>query len=350
MKETNEIYSEMAEELERKTGVSLSSGGEMALRLYAVAAELSSLWAQVEWTKKQSFPQTASGENLDLHAYARGLERTTSVAASGNIRFETDEIRSENITIAPGTVCLNAAGAEFVTIASAVISVGELYCIAPATARAEGKTGNVPANSVVFMSLAPVGVVKCYNPAAFSGGADAESDESLRARVLASYASLPNGSNKAYYESVALDTEGVAAVCVLPRARGLGTVDIIIASPSGIPPTTLVSSVKSKFEKQREICVDVAVSSPTSVTVPVSVAVAVEEGYTFASVAADVKAALEEYFSGILLGKNVLRAKLGYVIFGVKGVKNYSISLPAADISISAGQLPLAGTITVTEG
>ncbi len=93
MKEMNEIYSEMVEGLERKTGVCLSGGGEMALRLYAVAAELSSLWAQVEWTKSQSFPQTASGENLDLHAYARGLERTASVAASGNIRFETDEIR-----------------------------------------------------------------------------------------------------------------------------------------------------------------------------------------------------------------------------------------------------------------
>ncbi len=236
------------------------------------------------------------------------------------------------------------------TISSAVIRAGEQYCLAPATARAGGKTGNVPENSVVFMSLAPVGVVKCYNPTAFSGGADTEGDEPLRARVLASYASLPNGSNRAYYESAALDTDGVAAVCVLPKARGLGTVDVIIASQNGIPPAELVACVQSKLEKQREICVDVAVSAPTSVPVPVSVTVAVEEGYTFASVSASVKAALEEYFSGTLLGKNVLRAKLGYVIFGVKGVKNYSISLPGADVSITANQLPVAGTITVTEG
>ncbi len=340
----------MKEELERKTGVSLSGGGDMALRLYALAAEISSLWAQVEWTKNQSFPQTASGGILDLHAYARGLERTSSVAATGSIRFEIDEVRSEDITVASSTVCLNAAGVEFATVSPAIIKAGELFCLAPAAAKTAGKAGNVPANSVIFMSLAPVGVVKCYNPEAFSGGADIEDDESLRARVLASYASLPNGSNKAYYESEALNTDGVAAVCVLPKARGLGTVDIIIASPSGIPSAALVSAVKSKFETQREICVDVEVSAPTTVSVPVSVTITVEDGYEFNSVAAKVKAVLGEYFCGSLLGKSVLRAKLGYVIFGIKGVKNYSISLPANDISLSTSQLPVAGEITVTEG
>ncbi len=350
MKETSEIYAEMKEELERRTGVSLSDGGDMSLRLYAVAAELSSLWAQVEWTKNQSFPQTASGGILDLHAYARGLKRTSCVAATGSIRFETNEKRNDDITVTAGTVCLNAAGAEFVTTADAIIKAGELFCIAPAAAKTAGKAGNVPANSVIFMSLAPVGIVKCYNPAAFSGGSDTESDEALRTRVLASYASLPNGSNKAYYESEALNTDGVAAVRVLPKSRGLGTVDVIISSSTGIPSAALVAAVKNRLEKQREICVDVAVSAPAPVTVPISVAVSVEDGYIFDTVSANVRTALGQYFNGKLLGKDILRAKLGYVIFGVKGVKNYSISLPAADVSIADNELPVAGTITVTEG
>ena len=48
----------------------------------------------------------------------------------------------------------------------------------------------------------PIGVVQCTNPAAFSGGCDAESDEALRGRVLASYQRLPNGANAAYYLSL----------------------------------------------------------------------------------------------------------------------------------------------------
>lgn len=148
MKETSEIFSEMKEELERKTGVSLNSGGDMALRLYAVAAELSTLWAQVEWTKKQSFPLTASGDFLGLHAKARELERTSSVSATGSIRFETDAARSKDISVASGTVCLNAGGMEFVTTEATIIKAGELSCIAPAICRTAGKTGNVPARSV----------------------------------------------------------------------------------------------------------------------------------------------------------------------------------------------------------
>ena len=41
LKETEEIYEEMKNELERRSGAVLSSGGEMSLRLHAVAAELS---------------------------------------------------------------------------------------------------------------------------------------------------------------------------------------------------------------------------------------------------------------------------------------------------------------------
>lgn len=348
MKETSEIYTEMTEELERKTGVSINSGGDMALRLYAVAAELETLWAQVEWTKKQSFPQTASGECLDLHARARELERISSLPATGKLRFETSEVRSEDILVASGTACYNAGELEFVSTATAVIKAGELFCVAPAVCKTLGKAGNVPAQSVIFMTLAPVGVVRCYNPQAFSGGAEAETDELLRARILESFASLPNGSNKAFYEAEALNTDGVAAVCVLPKARGLGTVDIIISSAAGTPSETLLTTVKNKFEMQREICVDVAVSAPTTVAVPVSVAISVEDGYVYENVATSVSAVLGQYFDGTILGKDVLLARLGSVVFGVEGVSNYSILLPAADVTIADGQLPVAGAISVT--
>ena len=82
MKETEEIYDDMKNEIERRTGTTINSGGEMALRLYAVAAELCTLWAQVDWTRAQSFPQTASGDTLDLHAAARGLSRAAATAPS----------------------------------------------------------------------------------------------------------------------------------------------------------------------------------------------------------------------------------------------------------------------------
>ena len=348
MKETEEIYEEMKNELERRSGAVLSSDGEMSLRLHAVAAELSTLWAQVDWTRCQSFPQTASGETLELHAAARGLERAAAVKSAGSIRFSLDAVRSDAVSVPLGTVCLNAAGLEFETKEAGSIAAGALSCEVKAEARAAGSAGNVPAGSVCFFSLAPVGVAKCTNANAFTGGSDIESDEALRQRVLESFASLPNGSNRAYYEAAALDTEGVGAVSVQPRVRGVGTVDVVVASPAGLPSEATIKAVKTKLEAQREICVDVSVLAPTTVEVPVAAAISVDDGEDFDTVAARVKSAVEQYFNGKLLGKSVLTAKLGSLIFSVEGVSNCTLSKPAADVAISYSQLPVAGTVTIS--
>lgn len=71
----------------------------------------------------------------------------------------------------------------------------------------------------------PIAIRACTNPDAFSGGDDAESDDSLRRRLLDTYHRLPNGANTAYYEQTALSYAAVAAGpgCVPPqgyRQRG----------------------------------------------------------------------------------------------------------------------------------
>lgn len=350
MKTTDQIYGEMKEIYEESTGLALIDGGDMALRLYAGAAELYSLWVQADFVNRQAFPQTAEGEYLDRHAQVRGLSRGSAVKARGIIRFSLKSALTSALTVPAGTACMTAGEAEFVTTADAVIDAGSLYCDAPALASAGGEAGNVPAGSVTIMVLAPGGVYSCQNIAAFSGGADPESDDELRERVLKSYRKLPNGANAAYYETKALDTDGVAAVSVLPKNRGTGTVDVIIAGPDGVPPAELVSAVAAKLNAEREICVDLTVAAPATVSVDVTAAISAGAGYDYTVVAAAVTAALDRYFSGELLGKSVLRAKLGSVIYGVEGVENYTLTAPAADVAISAGQLPVKGTVTVTNG
>ena len=53
------------------------------------------------------------------------------------------------------------------------------------------------------------------------------------------------------------------------------------------------------------------------------------------------------WFSGGLLGKNVLRAKLGNLIYAVDGVENYELVLPGQDVAVQRGQLPVLRSLTV---
>lgn len=348
IKTAAEIYSEMKEEFERETGLVMNDGCDMSIRMYALAAQLYSLWVQTNWLQNQCFPQTAAGTYLDHHAEIRGLRRREAVRASGVIRFAVNKAMTVDLTIAAGTVCSTPAGVEFETRETVLLPAGSLSVDVPAFAVKAGLSGNVPAGSIVSMVHAPVGVATCINQERFSGGIDAESDVDLRGRVLSSYKRLPNGANAAYYEAQALEVEGVAAVVVLPKNRGVGTVDVVIASESGIADETLIQTVKDKLDAQREICVDIKVSAPTTVTVDVAVRIAVGD-QTFATVKSAVEEAIQDLFNGKLLGQGLLKARLGNCIFQVKGVENYELLSPTEDIASSSGVLPVLGTLTIQE-
>ena len=212
-----------------------------------------------------------------------------------------------------------------------------------------GAGGNVIAGTVTLLSAMPVGVVQCTNPAAFSGGCDAESDEALRGRVLASYQRLPNGANAAYYEQEAMRYPGVAAAKAVGRARGIGTVNVVIATPAGVPDAALLAAVEMDLQKKREIAVDVKVLAPTVETVAVTAALKAAPGYTFAEVKAGAQSALEALFTGGLLGKNVTTARLLTLLCGVEGVENVHLTAPAADVAVGSTELPMLGTVTISE-
>ena len=349
MKEWTEIYEQMRGTFAQRAGFVPSEGCDSAVRLYALAAELQSLLMQADWVLDQSFPQTAQGTYLDYHAETRGITRGAAEKAAGVIRFAAADKVTAACPIEKGTVCMTAEGVRFETTEDAAIAVGSQWADVPAQAVEAGAGGNVIAGTVTLLSAMPVGVVQCTNPAAFSGGCDAESDEALRGRVLASYQRLPNGANAAYYEQEAMRYPGVAAAKAVGRARGIGTVNVVIATHAGVPDAALLAAVETDLQKKREIAVDVKVLTPTVETVAVTAALKAAPGYTFAEVKAGAQSALETLFTGGLLGKSVTTARLLTLLCGVEGVENVHLTAPAADVAVDATELPMLGTVTLSE-
>ena len=102
MRTMEEIYSALAGKLAADSGAVVVDGGDLSLRLRAVAAELFSLEAQGEFLARQSFPQTATGEYLDRHALLRGLTRGSARKAKGTLRFYLAETAAEAREIPAG--------------------------------------------------------------------------------------------------------------------------------------------------------------------------------------------------------------------------------------------------------
>ena len=347
MKTVEEIYEEMLSVFRRETGAEAGATGDLAVKLYAVAAQVWGLYAQAEWLSRQCFPQTAQGEWLDRHAALRGLERKSAVKARGAIRFSVDKALGTDLTVPAGTVCATAGLVRFETTESAVLKAGETGVEVPAQAVEPGTKGNVPRGSILVMTVPPVGVGRCVNPEPFSGGADVEDDGELRRRVLATYKRMPNGANAAFYEQGALSFEEVAACTVVPRPRGRGTVDVIVAARTGAPEEALLEKLRRYFEERREIAVEVEVKAPRVKNVDVAVRVTAAEGADAAGVKENVENALRSYFSGERLSQDILVAGLNQLVFSQAGVANCKVTSPAADVAVERGELPRLGSLTV---
>ena len=194
-----------------------------------------------------------------------------------------------------------------------------------------------------------MGVNRCGNPEPFTGGLDREGDEELRARVLETYQRMPNGANAAFYQQGAMSFPEVAAAAVLPRPRGIGTVDVVVSTAAGAPDSALLEQLRAYFQARREIAVDVQVRAPEMKTVNVAVQVPPKAGADKPAVLSAVENRVQGWFDGRLLGQSILRAKLGALVYGVEGVENYHISTPAADVAVNKDELPWLGTLTVTE-
>lgn len=347
MRSIDEIYQALKSDFYAYSGYAVADGGDMALRLMAVAAQIFSLEAQCDYAIRQAFPQTASGEHLDCHAQVRALTRREAAKAAGKLCFSCTEPAQTELTVAAGTQCMSASGAVFVTNEEGKIAAGGSSCLVAAQALTAGEHGNVEAGSIVYMRLAPAGVSGVSNPEAFTGGSDAEDDEALRRRVLESYSRLPNGANTAYYEALALSVAGVEKAVVLPRNRGRGTVDIVFSAVGGVPGEELLEKVQQLIEEQREICVDVLVSAPVAKTVDITAGLSLEEGCEFEAVKAKAEAAVKEYFSGQRLGEGIFLARLYSLLMAVEGVENCAITAPAADVAAERATLPVLGQLSI---
>ena len=349
MKTTEEIYQAMLAEFARRAGYQPGDTCDLAVRLYALAAQAEALYIQADWVLTQSFPQTAAGIYLDRHGETRGIARSAAVAAEGVVRFSVDAAAPQALPIPAGTVCMTADGVRFATTEAAQLEVGDTCVDVPARAVEPGSRGNVGAGLVIAMAVPPAGIVRCVNPGAFTGGTDEEDDESLRRRILDSYRRLPNGANAAFYEQTALSYPGVAAATAVGRARGIGTVDVYVAATGGTPDSDLLQQIQQELEDKREIAVDVQVLAPEEQEVDITVDLLPAEGYTFAQAETAAEAALTAYFTGALLGKGVTLAALGNLLFQLPGVSNYAFTAPAADVAPAVGKLPVLGTVTIGE-
>lgn len=328
----DELVARMGAAYAAEAGFYPDDTSDAGIRIRVLAGEVMNTLHRLEGIAADAFPQTAQGEALDNHAGQRGLTRRGATPSVGTLRFSRETPLTYDVEIPAGTVCASSGAAvEFETTETVILKEGEVSVTAAARSVGVGREMNAAIGAVDTLVTPPNGIERVENATPFSGGTNAEDDESLRARLMACYAILPNGVNAETYRRTALTVPGVMSAGVVPRVNGTGTVGVYVYGDGGPVSEEVLAQVKDCIDEMREISVTVTVENARPIQRRVTMYLTPKAGCTFEEADALVRQALERYFANLTVGKNFTTAAVYTTVMETGVVENCNIPSSVSD-------------------
>lgn len=338
----------------------------------AMAGLVRELYGYLGWISLQAVPYTATDEWLDAWAAVKGIFRNPASKAVGAVQFTGTP---DGTLLPANTVMDRGDGMRFRTSADAVVTAGVVT--APATAVADpngllGAGGNCDIGTLMTLEQAIAGINSTgIVSSTFTGGADLETDDSLRARMLLAFQSSAHGGDESDYIQWALAVPGVTRAWCVPNCQGAGTVGVFTmfdtseAAHGGFPQGT--NGVATREDRDAVATGDqLAVADYIYPLQPVTALV-----YSFAPTpfpvnfiigggaagwSSGVKSGVESAISALFVAEGRIDDQLGTTtipisdinsaISGVSGTAGYVLTAPNADVVVPFGDLPTRGTMT----
>jgi uncharacterized phage protein gp47/JayE len=266
---------------------------------------------------------------------------------TGDYRMVTDIANNTATTftdaVADATVAANAL-LPVVGTANSILLAG--------AAQEPGLDGNAAPNTILDLTNAPTGLTDVTNPAAFTGGTDPEDTEDFRQRLLGRIRSPQTGSPndlKTWAESV----EGVETATVFSNMNittpAAGHTTIRISGPNGtIPGAAVITAVSDLLTSYDFANITIHVTTFTQVSTNVTVALTLAAGYTHTDVDPAVSQAIKDYINSLAVGGTAYITGIIDAVFGLTGVLDVTVSVPATNQVTAADSKRIPGTITIT--
>lgn len=312
------------------------------------------LYGYLNFLAEQLFAATADSQYLDTIGGEYGINRNSAVAAVG-----TGTATGTNGTVIPaGTELQSTTGEVYTTDTIATIATGTATL--DFTASELGADGNDDAG-VIIAFVSPIsGVNSSVTVGAdgIYGGADEETDEAYRTRILTRKRRPPHGGCQNDYETWAKEISGVTRAWCLPQYLGNGTVGLAFTLDDSTPITPSSAQID---EMEAYILEHEDPGSGETLGIPVTA----EPGFTVVTLTeqtvnftinvypntAAIQTAIESELENLLYdeggpGETIYPSQISEAISQAAGEERHEIVIPAAGISSSFTQVPVLGTVT----
>lgn len=304
-------------------------------------------YGYLDWLARQVIPDTAETEYLERWAGLFGLIRTPAGRATGTIRLTG----TDGVSVPTDARLQTADGQVEVRVTTGGTIAGGAVTV-PVEALAAGAAGNLAAGSVVSLVSAIAGVDArgTVTASGLAGGADAETDDSLRARLLARIRRPPHGGAAHDYVAWARAVPGVTRVWVAPEEAGRGTVtvrvmmDAVRAEAQGIPTSGDLAAVAAAIAPVRPVTAEVHVVAPIAKPLDVTIAgLDPDTPEVRAAVAAEIADLLRREAAP---GATIALSWIWEAVSVAAGERRHRIVAPVADVRHGSGEIAVMGAIS----
>lgn len=303
------------------------------------------------------FVSYAESSWLDLKAADYSKSRKQPLKTRGYVTVSRnaagDAIKISKGHIFKTALDINGDELKFIVIEDTTLQQNSLTVAVPVEAENEGSEYNVPENQITRTLVHIEGIDTISNTTDWitREGSDLEETESLRSRVLNSWAELSTMPIADKYKNACEAVQGVLFVTVDDQnPRGQGTIDIIVTSSAGAASEELLALVLAAAEEIKAPYDDLLVKSSTVITQNISVTVTVDYGTNTDGLEDDIKSAIISMMA-VSQSRNLNELNVADIIYCVKAsisvARNVRVTTPSEDISLDVSNVIILGTVDV---
>ena len=339
------------------------------LRAIVEANASLALWMQwlIVQVLRTTRAATSQAGDLDTWVADFGVARVAAVPAGGSVTFARFSPTTAALVPA-GTLVKTSDGTQSFAIAADgsnpawspaqggyTLAAGTASLTVPALAVTPGSAGNVQPATISLIGAALPGVDTVGNTGPFSGGRDAESDTTLRARFSLFLASRSRATPASIAYAVASVQQGLSTTLMENQtpdgAPRPGTFTLTVDDGTGAPPASLLAALSAAIEAVRPVGVGYAVHAPTVLRPAVAMSIATAPGANHSAVAGEVTAAISSALSLLPVGAALPLSRLAAIAYaadpGVVNVTGITLNGATADLVPSQSAVIKPGTIAV---
>lgn len=331
------------------TPITISSGTQVAAPATAAAGQIT-FTSSANSTLPAS--TTLSAAITTTSQTTANLNSTNNIGVGDVLLVDSEKVHITNVVSGTITMVRGYQGTTAATHANgaAIGVVGKAVIV---TADVAGAAGNVSAGAITQINTTIAGITSVTNEAAFTGGADQETDDARKKRFTEFVSGLARGTKAAIQFGAKQVPNVVSAVCIDntdDNTINPGFATLYIADASGGANSTLIAAVIAAEESWRPAGLALTVTAPSVVTVNITANLKLAPGYDPTTITTNVTQAVTNFIVSLKMGDTVYFSKLIQTIIDVNpaAILKVDLTIPSADVAITPAQIARPGAFSLT--